>query len=126
MDVPTRAPYAEVAALLRRHLPANEDAVRRLVDRCREADPAATTGEICHFLDLKIAQHARLSSVQNPIGLLIESVPKCFSGAMIQEYREQVRRHQEQGREEARRVLQDPEATDSERDTARSILGDES
>jgi len=115
-----------VGELLRRYLPADDDAVARLVEGCLRADPTATAEEIVHFAGLKLAQHRHMRGIQNPIGLLIESVPKCFAGDLIREYRDELGRRAGQGRDEARKILDDPQASDADRVLARRILSEES
>ena len=114
--------YSVVGRALRSYLPADDDAIRQLVEHCAQVDPSATAEEMVHFIEVKIRQHRNMRGVQNPIGLLIQAVPKCFEGGMIRQYRDQLRSREEQGRETARRVLEDPEATGTDREWAAAVL----
>jgi hypothetical protein len=111
-----------VAQTLRQHVNLDDDAVRQVVERCRQVDQAATAQEIIYFARMKIAQHRNMRSVRNAIGLLIDAVPKCFEGTMIAEYRAHVRQRTEEGREVAKSILDDPNASEEDRTLARSML----
>ena len=57
--------------------------------------------------------------------MLIASVPLYFQqpATELQRYRNQRRRQAEQGTETARKILEDPEASEQERQWAKSMLG---
>ncbi len=73
---------------------------------------------------MKILQLRNSPSVTNWIGMLIASVPAYFEGERneLRKHREQRARELEQGRELARRILADPEASESDRAWAEETL----
>jgi hypothetical protein len=62
--------------------------------------------------------------VDNPAGLLISQAPKFFPGSELSAYR--VRKAQEiaEGRKMARRVLEDPQASQQELEWAKTMIPD--
>jgi hypothetical protein len=78
----------------------DDDAVDRLVKNCRTQALDCTENEILHFVEEKGAlTKARDSRILNPIGFLIEAVPKCFAGESLKRYR-QARESQQQAQPE--------------------------
>jgi hypothetical protein len=72
----------------------DDDAVYRLNTGVKRACSDATELEIVHFIDVKGSLiRKRGSAIDNPIGFLVTSVPKCFEGESFKRYRD------EQGRE---------------------------
>ena len=69
--------------------------------------------------------------VENPIGLLIAQVPKCFEGEPFRQFREAEQQRREQAREledpgdpgRYRAVLDDPNASEPEKRLALAVLG---
>jgi hypothetical protein len=124
-------------ALSSNGLVADSEAVRQLISSCRRAAPDCTGDEIAHFVDLK-ARAARQAGkrVWNPLGLVMHAVPKCFIGEMLEEYRQQRQRAHEAAQErqlvedreienqmqEFRRMLEDPEVSEVEKDAIRRLL----
>lgn len=84
---PSSEMRATVGEVIRRELSIDDDGVARLVAGCLSVDPNATIEEIVYFTKMKMSQHRSMRNLQNPIGLLIASVPKCFDGSLIAEYR---------------------------------------
>jgi hypothetical protein len=110
----------------------DDDAVRKLVRRCRDGDPEATDDEIIHFLEVKVHQLQRSRTIENWVGLLIASVPVFFQmpATELQRYREAKATAERQGREqherlvaEAQKILDDPKSTESDRALARESMG---
>ncbi len=67
---------------------ADEDAALRLLRNCRDRAPDCTKEEILHFIDEKgTMTRTRDSRIHNPIGFLIDAVPKCFVGESLTQYR---------------------------------------
>lgn len=128
-----------VSSSLRKHIAIDDDAVRQIVDGCREQDPRATAGEIAHFSELKILQHRRNRKVQNLPGLLIHSVRDYFvagSGELARfreaqrQARETAEREQKESerrylefQEQQRQILENPHSTDEDKRFARQYLG---
>lgn len=111
-----------IVELFRRELPTDDEAVRRLVQACREVDAAATGREIAHFTALKLSQIRAMRSVRNPMGFLIEAVPKCFRGDLITDLRAGDDLREREMESLARSVLEDAEADPQERLWAQTIL----
>jgi hypothetical protein len=116
---------------LTRYGPTDDDAVRQLITGCREYDPEASNEEIAHFIQAKGDQLRKRRDVRNPIGMLIESVPKYFrlGSAALAAYRtemaqDRARKAQDiaQSREIAQRTLDDPESSSRDRELALELL----
>ena len=80
---------------------ADHDAVVQLVEDCSAIVPDVTAEEICEFIQEKSNIVAGSSTIKNPIGFLLATVPKCFVGETFLEHREQKRLHAEKLRLEA-------------------------
>ena len=80
---------------------ADHNAVTQLVEDCSGIVPDVTAEEICEFVQEKSNIVAGSSTIKNPIGFLLATVPKCFVGKTFLEHREQKRRHAEKLRLEA-------------------------
>ncbi|MDQ2840116.1 MAG: hypothetical protein M3Y72_03575 [Acidobacteriota bacterium] len=111
----------------------DEEAVSRLLTGIRAVCPDANDAEILHFIAAKGALiHRRGSKIENPLGFLVSSVPKCFEGHSSRQYRLHHARQMEQGPEsqsndkrETERyqsVLDDPEASEAEKRLAFAVL----
>ena len=114
----------ELRKLLSAIGPVDDNALTKLIERCRSEAPDCTVEEIAHFS----LQKARLAK-QNRIGLVLFAVPPLFaSGAhlKLREESERGREAVEREREEHRRMLQeiviDPGATDTDRKLAEQML----
>ena len=79
----------------------DHDAVVQLVEDCSAILPDVTAEEICEFIQEKSNILAGSSTIKNPIGFLLATVPKCFVGKTFLEHREQKRLHAEKLRLEA-------------------------
>ncbi|MEA2259719.1 MAG: DnaA N-terminal domain [Acidobacteriaceae bacterium] len=80
---------------------ADHNAVTQLVEDCSGIVPDVTAEEICEFVQEKSNIVAASSTIKNPIGFLLATVPKCFVGKPFLEHREQKRIHAEKLRLEA-------------------------
>jgi hypothetical protein len=65
----------------------DEDALTRIVRKCRDIAGDATDEEIAELGAFQAHRIARLHNVENPVGLLIDLVPKCFVGEPFAHYR---------------------------------------
>jgi hypothetical protein len=74
---------------------ADHNAVVQLVEDCSAIVPDVTAEEICEFIEEKSNIVAGSSTIKNPIGFLLATVPKCFVGESFLEHREQKRLHAE-------------------------------
>lgn len=63
------------------------DAVARLIRDCRSRVPDATDEEIAEFASMQCRRIRRMRNVNNPVGLLIDIVPRCFEGEPFARYR---------------------------------------
>jgi hypothetical protein len=108
------------------------DAISRLIQACRSHANDCTSEEIVDFIHAKGAL-TRSKQIQNPIGFLIESVPKCFAGdafrlrrlathsPQLQNTEDDTERQKEWGREHAAQ-LDDPSVPESVKDLIRKCL----
>lgn len=108
---------------------ADDDAVRRIVASCRAVAPDATDQEIAYFVRFHGNRFRQMRAIDNPMGMLIKHVPKCFEGESLRQFRaaEQQRREAEQRqtaqlRAEAERILADADSEESDKQWARQIL----
>jgi hypothetical protein len=65
----------------------DDDAISLIVRRCREKAPDATDEEIAELAAFQCHRVARIRKVGNPVGLLIDQVPRCFEGERFARYR---------------------------------------
>lgn len=77
-----------VAEALREFGKPDQDAVVQLIRSCRREAPDCTEEEIIHFVQAK-GRLLKNGSIQNPIGFLLTSVPKCFAGESFHEFRKE-------------------------------------
>jgi hypothetical protein len=105
----------------------DDDAAIRIISESRRRVPDATDDEIAHFITGTANRLRRMTGLNNPIGMLIVQVPKCFEGESFKTYRavEQQRREAEerQNREIAIQVLNDDESPTEMKQWAREVLG---
>jgi hypothetical protein len=104
-----------------------DDAAERIIQkRCRTYDPIASNEEIAYFAEAKIDQLRQSRNIGNPVGLLMTAVPEYFvePAHEVQRYRASKAQNLAQGRETARKILDDPESGEQEREWAKSVLGD--
>jgi hypothetical protein len=121
-----------VAAAMSEYGQSDDDAVSRLIQACKSQASDCSTDEIVDFIHSKGAL-TRSKNIQNPIGFLIESVPKCFAGdafrlrrlavgnATLQNTEDDAERQKEWGREHASQ-LDDPTVPESVKDLIRKCL----
>lgn len=81
---------------------ADEDAAMQLLSECQAIVPDVTAEEICIFIAEKSVAIRRTPAIQNPIGFLLATVPKCFVGEAFQQFRQAQRTRMEQQEKEAR------------------------
>lgn len=98
----TSACPGDLASRVRAVVPAfDEEALKALWTNCARIAPDCTVDEVEYCLQLKAQQLlSRGKSVNNPVGLMLWAVPKCFEG---QSALHLVYRRQKQAEEELRR-----------------------
>jgi hypothetical protein len=108
----------------------DDDAVRLIVNGCRQVCPDASDEEIVHFIKQHGPRFRQMKMVDNPMGLLIHHLPKCFQGESFAQYRraEQQRREaaaaeEHRFRAEQQAILDNPNSNDEEKEWARQMLG---
>jgi hypothetical protein len=123
----------QLAAQLARWIAIDNEAVQTIWSKCREADPTCTPEEVAYMAELKkpVLQN-REHGFRNPVGLLINSVPKFFAnggGEALKQHRkdaqrrrEEAERDQEERRELLRQILADPNAPEEDKEWARQAL----
>jgi hypothetical protein len=132
-----------IVASLAKYVVADESAAQKILSSCRDACATATVEEIASVIALKAPGIIRNRSINNPLGLLIASVPKCFQGVGIDRLRaewaterqRELERQQERARQEAdmmrwierdcqkyRTILHCETSTDKEKSRARDEL----
>jgi hypothetical protein len=104
-----------------------DDAADRIIQkRCRTYDPAASNEEIGYFAEAKIGQLRQSRNVGNLVGLLMTAVPEYFvqPAHEVRHYRARKAEELAKGRETARKILDDPETSEREREWARNVLAE--
>jgi hypothetical protein len=108
----------------------DDDAVGRIVTSCQLVCEDATEEEIVYFIRQHAPRFQRMKQIDNPMGMLIRHLPKCFVGEAFQTFRnlERQRREAETARQaefhaNQQRVLDDPESSEEDKQWARQILG---
>ncbi|MDQ2840747.1 MAG: hypothetical protein M3Y72_06855 [Acidobacteriota bacterium] len=79
--------------------PIDDAAARRILESCYQQAPDATDEELEHFVRLQAARVRNSKRVENPIGLLIAQIPKCFEGESFRYFREVEEQKRKKGRE---------------------------
>lgn len=106
----------------------DNDAVRRIVAGCRKHVADATAEEIANFSRITARRFRSIRNLQNPIGLLIVQVPKCFEGEAFQTYRRNECQRKEAEMVEllrlAKEILQDSEMPEDSQKWAENILAE--
>ena len=112
--------------------PIDDSAARRILDSCYQKAPDATPEELEYFVRLQASRVRNSKRVDNPVGLLIAQVPKCFEGESFRQFREAQQQKLNQGREaeltaaarrdELRAKLDDPQTSEEEKILIRRIL----
>lgn len=129
---------SELALKVRAILPSfDEEALQNLWNRCVGVAADCTADEVEYSLQLKARQLlSRSKAVNNPVGLMLWAVPKCFEGADAlhlvyrrQKDAEAELRRQEDERfrvqlEEYRRLAADPSTSPEDRAWYRRMLAD--
>jgi hypothetical protein len=116
----------------------DDDVAHKLFTRCRTAAPDCTPAEIIHFVHEKgnLIRQDRTRRIASPMGFLLTAVPKCLTGETFEHYRDQERirlekqrllqeRQQaeiEQWRREQEAILNDPNASEEDKQFARQVL----
>ncbi len=113
-----------VAAARKQGIVLDDDAARRIVLRSKTFDETATDNEVAYFLEAKILQLRNSRNVENFVGLLIRAVPEFFAppATELRTLREQIAAKAAESRELAQRILDDPEASENDREWARAAL----
>lgn len=115
----------------------DDDVTIQLIARCRKEASACTEQEIIDFIHEKGRIVRASRNIRNPLGFLLETVPKCFAGKQYREYKGT----QQQSAEEAAAAeakeraemnawraqyearLVDPSVSEAERRFIRQVLG---
>ena len=86
----------------------------------------ASNEEIAYFAEAKIDQLRQSRNIGNLVGLLMTAVPEYFvqPAHEVQHYRASKAQNLAKGRETARKILDDPESSEQEREWAKSMLGE--
>lgn len=124
------APGPVIAALFERTGRTDTDAGRTIFKSCIDANPSVTPEEIARL----IRGFHIPASITNPVGLMIRTLPARCHGESLANYRQYWRQQDEQlararkyeleeEQRIARRVLEDPDAAESEQEWARGVLG---
>jgi hypothetical protein len=118
---------SELAVALREEFGyVDDEALRRIVTDCRKRAPDATLNEIADLTRMTARRIRSMRNLENPVGLLIVQVPKCFEGEAFETYREaESARKEAEGRELLRLandILQSPDMPEDSRKWAANIL----
>jgi hypothetical protein len=85
----TDVPLAPIVEALARYVTADESAAAQIVSGSLFACESASAEEIVSVIHEKAPAIVRNRSIENPLGLLIRAVPKCFEGSGILQLRRQ-------------------------------------
>ena len=127
-SAPTSGFPAPLARSLSEWIRLDDSAVQRIWNACRKGTPDCTEEEVAEFCRIKqpLLESGR---IENPVGLLIRSVPKFFEnggGAALIEYRQEQARARDRERQRLRRsaelILADPDLSAEERAWAEDLL----
>jgi hypothetical protein len=117
-----------LAESLREWIPIDDHAVRQIWEACRRGSVDCTEEEVHWFCRSK-EPLIRSGTIENPIALLVRSVPQFFAnggGAALFDYRKEQARAQERERKRQRQVammvLDDAESTAAETAWAKQVL----
>jgi hypothetical protein len=115
----------------------DDDVLTRLRTATRRVCPDFTEQELIHFIHANgQLLRANTSGIANPLGFLLTSVPKCFTGEAFQLFRKAQRETREREakeqaqqqtefekwRREQQAILDDPNASEDDKTWARKIL----
>ena len=108
---------------------ADDDAARRIYVKCREKSPDATEEEISYFVRVQAKRICNMRGIDNPLGLVITQVPKCFEGESFRQFREAEKKRREsesqqrqEWRKEAEALLEDPNSSEADKNWAKLSL----
>lgn len=65
----------------------DDDAVALLIRKCRQSATDASDEEIAELAAFQCRRILRMRNVDNPVGMLIQQLPKCFEGESFARYR---------------------------------------
>ena len=101
----------------------DDNAVRKLIRRCRDEDSAATEDEIAAFLNVKILQ-LRNSPTRNMVGMLLSAVPAYFAKPATELAFYRQHKAEERGKHLtiAEEILEDPESSPENREWAQNFI----
>jgi hypothetical protein len=102
----------------------DDDIVRRIQKTCKLNEPSASDEEIAYMLEVKINQLKTSRSIDNLPAVLVKAVANLFPSNELHRYRVQKSREQIQSRELAQTILEDPQASENDRNWVRALLGD--
>jgi hypothetical protein len=78
-----------VRTALSQYTTVDDAAIRRIINACKNYAPDCTENEIAHFIHEKsVFVTMRGSSIKNPMGHFIATVPPCFEGETFRLYRQ--------------------------------------
>jgi hypothetical protein len=105
----------------------DDDGVSQIITASREVNPKAGPEEIAHFIGVAV-QHNHRGGVRTWVGFLKAAVPKYLveGSTTLVAYREGKAREKAELRRQAQAVLEDPQATQQEREWAAGVLADSS
>ncbi|MDQ1468930.1 MAG: hypothetical protein QOJ99_410 [Bryobacterales bacterium] len=109
----------------------DDDVVWRIVSESRRRASDATDEEIALFVEATTQRLRRMRNLQNPVGMMITQVPKCFEGESFKQHR-QAERHRREAYEAQKRlfrleqqaILHDPASSEDDKNWARQALED--
>jgi hypothetical protein len=127
----TTEPTRQLALLLSAWTTIDDDAVRQIFQSCRRGTPDCTPEEVATFARTKLPL-INSGKIDNPTGLLIRTVPKFFENGgsiALKQMRDDTRKRREEDerralelRDQQLSILEDPNATDEDKEWARQML----
>jgi hypothetical protein len=98
------------------------EALERIAAGARQAAPDARDEEIVVIAAEQARRIVRLKGIDNPLGLLIRQLPKCFTSESFRLFRQAEQQRREAERAQWQGVLDDPDMPDEQKQIARDFL----
>lgn len=124
-ETQSQASSSALVNACRRHgLVLDAAAERTILKRCRTYDKTASDDEIAYFAEVKINQLRQSRNIANLVGLLITAIPEYFvePAHELQRYRAGLAEQRAQHQALARKILNDSEASETDRTWASALL----
>ncbi len=118
-----------VSKALNKYWSVDQDAAVQLIRKCRSVRADASADEIAFFVSEKLHLARTNRNINNPVGLILATVPQSFAGSTFLEFRRRMERQAASAAEEcarkAREALELQAWVEEEYKRYEDIAGDE-